>query len=1360
MGKGSGSCKKTRAALSVEASQAEIVTEDAVAVAEPVVEEIAPEPVVEEPTPEPVVEQSLEMQLLDSEGDDDEEEDDGKVSTLQLDPKALKEDKEAWKKKLAEIKKQKALEAEKRRKARDKLLGEVLAESGEGALESINPLALQVKLVEGTNVDDPQVMLKKCVSVRMVVNPVFDAVMQKLGAVKKGKRNYAFYANPDASQDNFSGILRAIPPRQAYPKHQWDNLKLGKKGGHSGGSNAHTIRGLLAETSLGKQLSVKMSQSLQRDSGHYDQQGANHGAVTISLKDNEVNFKVMTQPDSLSKETQLYPDAPNLHTMRENDLKPGQRVTPPEALSLVGAAESKGIRTVVDPRIEQLGAIADKSVLVRPVPGSPGKAELLVGGNAPLSKQQEKILAKLELEDVAGGWGGRKITLPAQTAADIVNQGESNLMDPVVEDILRMQSAKVIELDGLMPHQNEVVALHRATKIGFLNAMSPGLGKGHPVDTNILTPHGWQRLGNLIPGDQVIGSDGNPTEVLQVFDRGELPVYRVGFNDGSSVLCDEDHVWTTYSRKKRPDGSKRQARNLDVRYLKDNLLGKDGEISRLKFHIPLVKPVNFSSEEPRLIPAYSFGVLLGEGSFEKRELTFSSGDEEIFERVSEDLGDRVKLMPKLHKGKCPARRISCITKAQGNYVREALRAYDLEGKRSWEKFIPEAYLHAPVEERIALLQGLCDSDGHACTSGAHLEYSTSSPHLASDIKFLAQSLGGNVHTYPRIPTYTYKGEKREGRLSYRVYIHLPKEITPFRLQRKVDAYQYPQFGIRRMMKSIVAEGTAEVRCLKVAAGDELYVTEDFLVTHNTPSTLTGCQEKWRDKEKDTKDPYRAIVSAGKSLLDQWKDESGKFFPGSQIFALSTTNIDKLRVKLEEHESADPRYPLVVTASYAAVAKATPLLLRYRWDDMVIDEAAFLKNTSSQRTEAFWAVRDQADCAIALTGTPIDRGLDDVGSILSWVRNDKSLFSTQKLSQRYDVTNEAHLKDFLDTMGPTLFRRDNSVIADQLPRLKTQILAYDPHVTEKALADGARKELKAMLVELEETMQKQIEKAQKSGKVSEEEIQELNDSIVAMRGATLGGIVLARQAASDPKALEHSESVGAALLDEKGLIEPAIKHGGTKRANISDYVKKRVDTGNPAIIFTEFTSLADSLIQELEEKGVRVGTVQGKTSEKNRNVARHKFQGVPCEHHHRRSGAVKDCKECTQPELDVLVLTRAAKEGLNLQRANTMIHYDLSWVPSDFVQRTGRAHRFGSEHEEVEVSIALMKGTIEERVGAVLVPRAMQALMALDGARGADISQSSLSGLSQELSNTLGEEETAGDNASIFKLAKDMVLNDK
>jgi SpoVK/Ycf46/Vps4 family AAA+-type ATPase len=135
--------------------------------------------------------------------------------------------------------------------------------------------------------------------------------------------------------------------------------------------------------------------------------------------------------------------------------------------------------------------------------------------------------------------------------------------------------------------------------------------------------------------------------------------------------------------------------------------------------------------------------------------------------------------------------------------------------------------------RLALLQGLMDSDGTVDQRGG-VVFSSTSRALADAVVLLVQSFGGVATVRERVPTYTYLGESRLGRLAYEVRISVDNSVPLFRLARKADRVvpRTKYFPIR-LMTEITPDGREEARCLRVAATDHLYVSEQFIVTHNT-----------------------------------------------------------------------------------------------------------------------------------------------------------------------------------------------------------------------------------------------------------------------------------------------------------------------------------------------------------------------------------------------------------------------------------------------------------------------------------------------------------------------------------------------
>jgi phosphate starvation-inducible PhoH-like protein len=152
------------------------------------------------------------------------------------------------------------------------------------------------------------------------------------------------------------------------------------------------------------------------------------------------------------------------------------------------------------------------------------------------------------------------------------------------------------------------------------------------------------------------------------------------------------------------------------------------------------------------------------------------------------------------------------------------RQLGLAGTGSDAKFIPEDYLLNTPDVRLSVLQGLLDSDGGPVTQQARtcrIQFTTVSDRLRDDVVFLVQSFGGVV--YPRI---------RED--AHILDIRLPEGVAPFRLARKAAKYDGPGGGRpMRYVDRIESAGTEEAVCIRVAAADSLYVTEDFLLTHNT-----------------------------------------------------------------------------------------------------------------------------------------------------------------------------------------------------------------------------------------------------------------------------------------------------------------------------------------------------------------------------------------------------------------------------------------------------------------------------------------------------------------------------------------------
>ena len=362
-------------------------------------------------------------------------------------------------------------------------------------------------------------------------------------------------------------------------------------------------------------------------------------------------------------------------------------------------------------------------------------------------------------------------------------------------------------------------------------------GRAQPVDSMVLTPAGFRPIGSLDVGDLVIASDGKPTPVLGVYPQGRRETFDVRAQDGSSTRCCAEHLWFVTTPDDRKHG--KPGRVLQTQ----ELVGRLRRHHQHRFELPLLSaPVEFEPREVTIDP-YALGLLLGDGCLTTSTTpSFTTADPELA-RSLEDALPEIELRAK--------NRIDYVLNHRGvgrggvivaNPVTAALREIGLAGTRSGTKFVPADYLYNSAAVRLAVLQGLLDTDGGPVTQrnrSCRVQYTTSSERLRDDVIFLVRSLGGVAYARTRAAAGRPPG-RANGRPVYHradafvLDIRLPSTVEPFRLARKRALYR--RFGGGRPMRFVDAiepAGEADTVCIQVAAADSLYVTDDFLLTHNT-----------------------------------------------------------------------------------------------------------------------------------------------------------------------------------------------------------------------------------------------------------------------------------------------------------------------------------------------------------------------------------------------------------------------------------------------------------------------------------------------------------------------------------------------
>ena len=829
-------------------------------------------------------------------------------------------------------------------------------------------------------------------------------------------------------------------------------------------------------------------------------------------------------------------------------------------------------------------------------------------------------------------------------------------------------------------------AYERMLERNVLVAYEMGLGKAEWCMTNTLTPTGWTPIGELKVGDRVIGQDGHPTMVEGVYPQGEKELVKVTFQDRTWTRCSWEHLWnvqTTNDRFRRSD----HWRTMTTRQLVDEGLSMAN--GNRRWYIPMVEPVHF--DDPGLLPIdpYALGALLGDGSFGLRGVAL---DTDLWVIKETGLTGPVNGNGKIHHLR--------VSDREGVF-RGHLSALGLLGCRSWEKFVPEQYLRAGVADRRSLLAGLCDTDGSALNTGV-VEYCSASEALVDGVVELVQSLGGVARkSGPRVTQYTHKGEKKDGRPSWRVNIKLME--CPFRLPRKADLWVAPtKYPPTRAIVSVEPDGRDEAVCIKVANPDGLYVTRSYIVTHNTAITIATLETLFEEEEI-----VGALIITPAALKYQWKREIDRFTDGALVTVIDGTPTQRGKQYALAHkfEYVIVNYEQVVN-DWVEVSK----MVRHwgkRWAT-AIDEATAIKSPRAKRTR--YVQRLQSPFRYALSGQPVENRPEEVYSIMRWVdpdvlghfeRFDATFVKRDRWGGVESYRNLPLLHQQLSTAMVRKGRHDPDVY-EHLPKVVEEVVtvpfdapaaALYRHIAADLLEDLSEVVGSSGSFNLEDHYDPQAGSA--------------DDAFGAVHGRIMSKQLCLRMLCDHPHLIELSATkfndpgtlggaVYAAELMASGSLDKLTKAPKLKTAAALVREVLEADRGNKVVIFSFFKGMLALLQQELSEFSSELFT--GDMSAKEKDAAKVRFQ--------------------TDPKCRVFLSSDAGGYGIDLPQANYLISYDLPWSFGKLDQRNSRIVRLSSTWESVTVINVLMAGSIEERQYEMLGQKSRIASAVVDG-KGAD-----------------------------------------
>lgn len=880
-------------------------------------------------------------------------------------------------------------------------------------------------------------------------------------------------------------------------------------------------------------------------------------------------------------------------------------------------------------------------------------------------------------------------------------------------------------------------------------AADVGLGKAQPLDAKILTPTGWVRMGDIRVGDKVIAGDGSATTVTGVFPQGEKEIFRVGFSDGSATECCDEHLWLTQTTLDRNNARRNCA---DKGVPKVRQLSEIREtlryLDREKNHsIPMVGAVQFESKETP-VDGYLLGALIGDGGLSSGTPRFTNEDAGVIAEFMKVVPDGVVAVDTNASGAYTVRlsRESDSRRSDGapspNPLKEVLRDLGLLVK-SADKFIPDLYKFNSVAVRVATLQGLMDTDGYVDKQGVTVQFCSVSERLAKDVQFLVQSLGGNATIKSRVTSFTHNGEKRNGQRSYLVHLRLPAWVEPFRGSvRKERVRPKTKYSPVRYITSAESIGVKPAQCIAVDHPSHLYVTDDFIVTHNTARGLMLARMM-----KVSGQSKRPVIVVPKSVLANWVAEANKWFPGASVAVIGETYVKNedgsLKGKVDNaaernrklHDLLQNEYDFILISRDAfndidlSPTEKGDMVDRDFWtqrgdslgnkgdkqlndirtrhkqaaagmdfrkrsdalwfdelgiDGLIVDEAHAYKN--------LWAAKARfGDSPKYLGGSAQSKRARDMFYKTQWLRARTDGKNVYGLTATPTKNSPLEIYSMLSHVAPEAFEqigiRNSEEFLDRFCQFATEYY-IDP--TSQKYVSGEVVSGFKNLDELRGIMDRYIDRTTADMVGLKLPAKDERNVLVSMSASQQAEYDRLRQMAEEASKQDAADGEAHifSIMDKMAkaatdleLLDP-VKYKGAKSPKLeeaADNILKGVADGGQ-VVFSDYLATHQKIADLLVKRGIPRDQIAIINAKEAEDSADRQN--------------IADAFNAGKVKV-VIGNTATMGEGINLQHGTTDIHHiDLPWEPASVQQRNGRGVRQGNKSESVRIHTYMVKGTFD------------------------------------------------------------------
>jgi hypothetical protein len=838
------------------------------------------------------------------------------------------------------------------------------------------------------------------------------------------------------------------------------------------------------------------------------------------------------------------------------------------------------------------------------------------------------------------GVGSRYWSNRVESATRLKKYCNQRALTVMTDHLKKLASSRAVDSDvvvpvppglALKPYQKAGVAYMIAHKDTYLGD-DMGLGKDQPLDAKILTPTGWTTMGEIEKGQIIVGSDGQSYPVEGVYPQGKRKVFRITFQDGATTECGEEHLWEVNTPLRHHRGY--QPKVLTTRQIMD--VGLKDKNNRLHF-VKLIKPRDYFKKTLPIDP-YVMGYLLGNGGLSQSSVHVTIPNQETVDRISSLLPSGIVLSQQTVPIQYVVTTSASRPRSPNPFLNQ-MRKLGLMGHLTFEKEIPPEYLWSTTRDRVALLQGLIDSDGHVRPVDGNIEYSSSSPKLAKDVQQLVWSLGGTAKIRPK---------KTKRRTSYRMTVVLPNDVCPCRLTRKLVHHKTrTKYPPSRSMAKIEFVGLKETQCIAVSSPDHLYVTDDFILTHNTIQTL-GFINYLRVTNPD----LNTLIVAPTTLAFNWREEVERWVvPASgktpEVVVVPSSSFEVPR-----------RDGLVVVVNYEKLVGDTLLTdsLKRVWDVLVLDESQALKNWHAKRSQAVLGpegLMQRAHRSVFLSGTPIENYPKEIWSIAASICpakfGDWYEYASRYCGLHREVrggrsalvdTGATHLAELQQRLRSTfMIRRLKGDVLKELPPKRRQLVVLGDSAVDWSTDPDFRRWKDSYERDYEEKLA-HLEAAR-----TREEYAQAARRLEAFTGVAF----------KDMSALRHKTVVAK--------LPACIRY-------VDDVLDASLDK---LVVFAHHQDVLKELARHYGDQAV---SLDGETPQKDRGAVVKRFQ-----------------------EGDARIFIgglKAAGVGLNLHAASTAIFIELDWNPAKLSQAEDRLCRIGQK-KMVHVVHLVLDGTLDVNI---------------------------------------------------------------